>query len=163
MFHLGCAWAFGILVLIRPSFLHQLIFCVSNSLQGFFIFIFHVYLSKPKRDLWKTFFIQRGFHQRSTLSQLHVDHSSASDSSTRNLNNVSQSVKMQTITTSATNELSEGTIGTTRSYPNYDKSGLLQRESLQPGRIAHLILRPQPDFLYDRIQRAKMEKNNHYA
>lgn len=69
---------------------------------------------------------------------------------------------MRTITTSATNESSEAAAGTTRSYPNYDINGLLQRD-LQPGRIAHLILRPQPDFLYDRIQRAKMEKNNHNA
>ena len=45
--------------------IHQLIFCISNSLQGFLIFLFHIYLSKPKRELWRTFFIQHGLHQQS--------------------------------------------------------------------------------------------------
>ncbi|UJR31985.1 hypothetical protein I4U23_019458 [Adineta vaga] len=160
---IGCTWAFGILVLIRPSFIHQLIFCISNSLQGFLIFIFHVYLSKPKRDLWKTFFIQRGLHQRSNLSDIHAEHSSASDSSAKNFSGLSHPMKIRTTATSANNQSSEGISTTNRSYPDHDRNILLTPERLQPGRIAHLVLHPQPDFLYDRIRRAKMDTNNHYA
>ncbi len=72
-FILGCAWLFGIIVLIEPNFFHQLIFCLCNSFQGFFIFLFHVYLSKPKRELWQIFFIQRRLYKNSHVSSGHTD------------------------------------------------------------------------------------------
>ena len=66
-FPLGCTWLFGIIVLLEPNFVHQLIFCLCNSLQGFFIFLFHVYLSKPKREFWGVFFTRHESHKPSEI------------------------------------------------------------------------------------------------
>lgn len=149
--------------MLRPTFLHQLIFCISNSLQGFLIFVFHVYLSKPKRDLWQTFFIQRGFHARPSSSQGYAGRSSTSDSSARNISSLSRPVKFRFSSTATTNT-SMGALPTiSRPYADYDGNGVFSKERLQPGQVAHLVLRPQPDFLYERIQRARMEANQHYA
>lgn len=35
--------------------INEIIFCVLNSIQGFLIFLFHVLLSKTKRELWSKF------------------------------------------------------------------------------------------------------------
>ncbi|CAF3674371.1 unnamed protein product [Rotaria sp. Silwood1] len=90
---IGCTWFFGILVFIDPSFSHQLIFCICNSFQGFLIFLFHVYLSKPKRALWQTFFIERGFHQRSPTSHDDKDLRTISHSTSRNTSGITRSDK----------------------------------------------------------------------
>ncbi|CAF4027854.1 unnamed protein product, partial [Rotaria magnacalcarata] len=41
---MGITWFFGILVLMQPIFLYQLIFCISIAIQGFLILFFHVHL-----------------------------------------------------------------------------------------------------------------------
>jgi hypothetical protein len=61
--------------------MHQLIFCICNSFQGFFIFLFHVYLSKPKRELWQILFRQRGLYKPSHVSSGHTDLMTISHSS----------------------------------------------------------------------------------
>ncbi len=152
--YIVCTWSFGILVLIRPLFIHQLIFCISNSLQGFLIFIFHVYLSKPKREFWQTLFIQRGFHQRSHSSSGHTGLLTTSDSSTRNISSLTRPVQLRFTSRLPTSD----SLGTAAGDNN--GKNLSSKEQIQPGRLANLILRPQPDFLYDRIQKAKMETNN---
>ncbi|CAF2464130.1 unnamed protein product [Rotaria sp. Silwood2] len=92
---IGCTWLFGILVFIEPSFNHQLIFCICNSFQGFLIFLFHVYLSKPKRALWQTFFIERGFLRRSHTSQEHRDLMTISYLTSRNNSGIIPPVKFR--------------------------------------------------------------------
>ena len=67
--------------MIEPSFIYQLIFCICNSFQGFFIFLFHVYLSKPKRELWQTFFIEHKLHKRPDVSLAQTDTMTVSSSS----------------------------------------------------------------------------------
>ncbi|CAF1028752.1 unnamed protein product [Adineta steineri] len=160
---IGCTWAFGILVLIRSSFIHQLIFCISNSLQGFLIFIFHVYLSKPKRELWQTFFIQRGFHQRPHSISAHTALSTTSDSGTRNISSLARPVKFRFTSTQSTNDSTGASTAINPTFTDTNGSNLLNKERIQPGRTSQIVIRSQPEFLYDKIQKAKMEINNHYA
>jgi len=133
---IGCTWFFGIFVLIQPIFMNQLIFCLSNAFQGFFIFLLHVYFSKPKRDFWRKFFIQRGFHQRRLRSQ-----QPTSEQTDTNDSNTKRPVKLQTAAIK----------------PAFEDIHVPQQRSSQGRPIAQNPL-PQPDYLYDRIQRAKLAK-----
>lgn len=47
---LGITWLFGILALDSKTIVFQYLFAVCNSLQGFFIFIFHCLLNSEVRD-----------------------------------------------------------------------------------------------------------------
>lgn len=153
IFPLGCTWLFGILVLIQPIFLHQLIFCICNSLQGFLIFLFHVYLSKPKRELWQTFFIQRGFHQRPLSTSGQTGLLRASNSSAANISSLTRPVKLRFASRSSTSD-SQGT--TAAINPAF-----IDHPTNKPARTS--IPRSQPEFLYERIQKAKFAMNNSYA
>jgi hypothetical protein len=163
--HLGCAWIFGILVLIRPLFIHQLLFCICNSLQGCLIFIFHVYLSKPKRELWQTFFIQHGLHQRPHISSGHTGlMTTRSDSSAGNISSLTRPVKFR-FTSGSLSSDQQGTFAAINpTFIEHNGNGSSSKEQIQTGRGANLIIRTsQPEFLYERIRRAKMEANNNYG
>ncbi|XP_050735928.1 uncharacterized protein LOC127008236 [Eriocheir sinensis] len=54
-FLLGFTWVFGLLAFWRPSLVFSYLFCISNTLQGFFIFIFHVFRERDARRLWRDF------------------------------------------------------------------------------------------------------------
>ncbi|CAF3811156.1 unnamed protein product [Rotaria magnacalcarata] len=88
---IGCTWLFGIIVLIDPSFNHQLIFSICSSFQGFLIFLFHVYLSKPKRASWQSFFVQHGCHSHSNVSSDHKEITTVSYSTGRNASEITSS------------------------------------------------------------------------
>ena len=49
---LGLTWAFGALTIIKADHAFQIVFTVSNSLQGFFIFIFFCVLNGDVRLAW---------------------------------------------------------------------------------------------------------------
>ena len=48
---LGVTWLFGILALDRKTIAFQYLFAIFNSLQGFFIFIFHCLLNSEVRSV----------------------------------------------------------------------------------------------------------------
>ncbi|XP_058246386.1 adhesion G-protein coupled receptor D1 isoform X3 [Hemibagrus wyckioides] len=50
---LGISWIFGVLAVNDQSFLFQYMFAVFNSLQGFFIFLFHCLLNSEVRAAFK--------------------------------------------------------------------------------------------------------------
>ncbi|XP_053536049.1 adhesion G-protein coupled receptor D1 isoform X3 [Ictalurus punctatus] len=50
---LGISWTFGVLAVNDQSFLFQYMFAVFNSLQGFFIFLFHCLLNSEVRAAFK--------------------------------------------------------------------------------------------------------------
>lgn len=52
---LGFTWIFGILAIWKGRLLFSYLFCIFNTLQGFFIFIFHVYRGRSARRLWGDF------------------------------------------------------------------------------------------------------------
>jgi hypothetical protein len=161
--NLGCTWSFGILVLIRPLFIHQLIFCISNSSQGFLIFLFHVYLSKPKRELWQTFFIQRGFHQRPHSSSGHVGLLTTSTSSAGNISSLARPVKFRFISTSSNSDHQRTSASINPAFIDSNGHDSSTKDPIPPGRISHLIIRTQPEFLSERIQKAKIGMNNYYG
>lgn len=146
--------------MIEPIFIHQLIFCISNSLQGFLIFLFHVYLSKPKRELWQTFFIQRGFHQRphsSSSGQTGLITTTTRNSSAANISSLTRPVKFRFTSRSSTSETQTTTSAAINPAFN-DKDTILSTD-----RNSSLTIHPQPETLSDRIQKAKHAMNNSYA
>ncbi|XP_037775671.1 LOW QUALITY PROTEIN: uncharacterized protein LOC119572665 [Penaeus monodon] len=54
-FLLGFTWIFGLLAIkeLRPVFSY--LFCIFNTLQGFFIFLFHVCRERSARRMWRDF------------------------------------------------------------------------------------------------------------
>lgn len=54
---MGSTWIFGLTLLFNYKYklINEIIFCVMNTTQGFLIFLFHVLLSKTKRDLWNKY------------------------------------------------------------------------------------------------------------
>ncbi|CAH1791774.1 unnamed protein product, partial [Owenia fusiformis] len=70
---LGVTWLFGILAIDGAAIVFQYIFAVLNSLQGFFMFIFHVLLNEEVRLAWqrKRYVTSRGPEAISSLSDLH--------------------------------------------------------------------------------------------
>lgn len=53
---LGLTWAFAILAIGELKDFFQWMFCIFNSLQGFFIFVFYTLRSNEVRREWKRFF-----------------------------------------------------------------------------------------------------------
>ena len=163
---LGCTGLFGLLVLLRPSFLHQLIFCICNSFQGFLIFLFHIYLSKPKRELWQTFFIQRGFHARphASSSSGQTTLLTASNSSAANLSSLTRPVKFRFTSRTSTSDSQATTAAAINpAFADGHGSNTMEKDGNQPGRISHSVRRSQPEFLSDRIQKSKVAMKNSYA
>ena len=160
----GCTWLFGILVLLRPTFLHQLIFCVSNSLQGFLIFLFHVYLSKPKRELWQTFFIQHGLHQRPNSSLGHKQLLTKNTSSGGNISSLTRPVKFRFTSVSSNSDLPQTASSINPSYTDQNLSTTSVKESAQASRLPNPVVRTQSEFLLERAQqRNKIQMSNYYA
>jgi len=54
---MGFTWLFGFTLFFNYEYkiINEIIFCALNSIQGFLIFLFHVLLSKTKRELWSKF------------------------------------------------------------------------------------------------------------
>ena len=52
----GLTWIFGALTVSKADLAFQVIFALSNSFQGFFIFVFFCLLNKEVRLAWKQFF-----------------------------------------------------------------------------------------------------------
>uniref|UniRef100_A0A671FNF0 Adhesion G protein-coupled receptor D1 n=1 Tax=Rhinolophus ferrumequinum TaxID=59479 RepID=A0A671FNF0_RHIFE len=50
---LGTAWVFGVLAVNNQALVFQYVFAVLNSLQGFFIFLFHCLLNSEVRAAFK--------------------------------------------------------------------------------------------------------------
>ena len=50
---MGLTWTFGFLAIREAKFIFQILFCVLNSLQGLFIFLFYCLLNKEARREWK--------------------------------------------------------------------------------------------------------------
>lgn len=48
----GVTWVFGALTVQKRHELFEFLFVVSNSLQGFYVFVFFVVLAKETRELW---------------------------------------------------------------------------------------------------------------
>ena len=164
MFPLGCTWLFGILVLLRPIFLHQLIFCISNSLQGFLIFLFHVYLSKPKRELWQTFFIQHGLHQRPHSSTSHKQLLTTNNSSGGQISSLTRPVKFRFTSVSSNSDLPGTASSINPSYTDQNLSSSSIKESVPTNRLQNPVTRTQSEFLLERAQQKnKIQMSNYYA
>ena len=54
-FLLGFTWVFGLLTFWQPNLVFSYLFCISNTLQGFFIFLFYVFRERDSRRLWRDF------------------------------------------------------------------------------------------------------------
>jgi len=55
---LGLTWLFCLLSVDGSVIAMNFLFCIFNSLQGFFIFLFLNVREKPVRKAWKTFFLR---------------------------------------------------------------------------------------------------------
>ena len=53
---LGSTWIFGLIAIEDLKFTFQLLFCIFNSLQGFFIFIFFCAKNEDAKKEWKGVF-----------------------------------------------------------------------------------------------------------
>lgn len=51
-FLLGITWAFALLAVGQATMVFQWLFCIFNSLQGFFIFLFHTLRNEDVRNTW---------------------------------------------------------------------------------------------------------------
>ncbi|XP_069952640.1 uncharacterized protein [Cherax quadricarinatus] len=54
-FLLGFTWIFGLLAVSEARIVFSYLFCIFNTLQGFFLFIFHVYRERSARKYWRDF------------------------------------------------------------------------------------------------------------
>ena len=52
---LGLTWLFGALAISDARIVFEYLFCIFNSLQGFFIFFFHCIRIKEVRNQWSVF------------------------------------------------------------------------------------------------------------
>ncbi|CAF3419375.1 unnamed protein product, partial [Rotaria sp. Silwood2] len=150
-----CTWLFGILVLIRPIFIYELIFCICNTFQGFFIFLFHVYLSKPKRDLWQTFFIPRGFHQRSHSFTNPIEPITISKPSTENITSLTRPIQLHFAPKSSIDKTQEIYSATNPTFIDHNGNSSSSKDPIQTNRV-HI----QPNLLSDRIRKNKINTNN---
>ncbi|CAF0969318.1 unnamed protein product [Rotaria sordida] len=141
---IGCTWLSGILVLIRAIFIHQLIFCICNTLQGFFIFLFHVYLSKPKRDLWQRFFIQHGFHQRSHS----FTNRTKPITSTDHITSLTRPIQLHLTPKSSLDKTQEISSGINPIFTDHNGNNSSNKNQIPPNRLS------------DRIQKTKINMNN---
>ena len=58
----GITWLFAVFTFITEpdiSFIVQFLFAFFNTFQGFFIFVFFVFLNNESRDAWKSLFFPR--------------------------------------------------------------------------------------------------------
>ncbi len=129
--------------MIEPSFIHQLIFCICNSFQGFFIFLFHVYLSKPKRELWQTFLIEHKLHKHPDVSLAHTDIMTVSSSS----GGIARPGKVRFSTTSSSYDQQESI--TRNNSTSIDRKG---SELLKSTRLLHGTIRLQPSLSIEQKQ-----------
>ena len=49
---LGITWIFALLAVGKATMIFQWLFCIFNSLQGFFIFLFHTLRNEDVRNTW---------------------------------------------------------------------------------------------------------------
>ena len=49
---LGITWIFALLAVGKATMVFQWLFCLSNTLQGFFIFLFHTLRNEDVRNTW---------------------------------------------------------------------------------------------------------------
>lgn len=61
---LGLTWLFGALAIAEARLVFEYLFCIFNSLQGFFIFFFHCIRIKEVRNQWSFFVSGLGFSHR---------------------------------------------------------------------------------------------------
>ncbi|KAK4306349.1 hypothetical protein Pmani_021825 [Petrolisthes manimaculis] len=52
-FLLGFTWIFGLLAFWKGRLVFSYLFCIFNTLQGFFIFLFHVFRERSARRFWR--------------------------------------------------------------------------------------------------------------
>ncbi|XP_053647572.2 uncharacterized protein [Cherax quadricarinatus] len=78
-FLLGFTWIFGILAIWKGRLLFSYLFCIFNTLQGFFIFMFHVFRERSARRLWREF-----------LSVITKNMTSSEQANSQNINNSMQ-------------------------------------------------------------------------
>ncbi|XP_047146560.2 adhesion G-protein coupled receptor G4 isoform X2 [Hydra vulgaris] len=86
---LGTTWVFAILAVGSLRDLFQWLFCIFNSLQGLFIFIFYTLRSKEVKEYWSSFF---GNKSVNTSTHSTLDMTTFSETSSR-LENVSTKSK----------------------------------------------------------------------
>ena len=65
---LGLTWVFGALAIAQARLVFEYLFCIFNSLQGFFIFFFHCLRHQEVRSQWKWFFMGRGMSYQPSKS-----------------------------------------------------------------------------------------------
>ncbi|XP_071533379.1 uncharacterized protein [Panulirus ornatus] len=54
-FLLGFTWIFGLLAVCEMRIVFSYLFCIFNTLQGFFLFLFHVFRERSARKYWSDF------------------------------------------------------------------------------------------------------------
>ncbi|XP_042216045.1 uncharacterized protein LOC121862116 isoform X2 [Homarus americanus] len=54
-FLLGFTWIFGLLAVCQIRIVFSYLFCIFNTLQGFFLFLFHVFRERSARKYWRDF------------------------------------------------------------------------------------------------------------
>lgn len=54
-FLLGFTWIFGLLAVCEMRIVFSYLFCIFNTLQGFFLFLFHVLRERSARKYWSDF------------------------------------------------------------------------------------------------------------
>ena len=57
---LGLTWIFALFAVGKATFTFQLLFCIFNSLQGFFIFAINIINNKSAREAWLRCFGEHG-------------------------------------------------------------------------------------------------------
>ena len=67
---LGTAWVFGIIAIGNLRNVFQWLFCIFNSLQGIFIFIFHAARNLEVRKQWMTLFRTQSIGTNSLKSDI---------------------------------------------------------------------------------------------
>ncbi|XP_066929956.1 adhesion G-protein coupled receptor G6-like isoform X2 [Clytia hemisphaerica] len=65
---LGLTWVFAYLSIGGASYVFQWLFAIINSLQGFVILLFHVFLNDRVIKSWRTFFNVQSKHNKSSMS-----------------------------------------------------------------------------------------------
>lgn len=62
LFLLGLSWTFGFFAISDARIVFKYLFSIFTTLQGFFIFVFHVLQEKTTRDLWYNYFCLKQEH-----------------------------------------------------------------------------------------------------
>ncbi|XP_067138267.1 uncharacterized protein [Centruroides vittatus] len=80
LFLLGLSWTFGFFAISDARLIFKYLFSIFTTLQGFFIFVFHVLQEKTTRDLWYEYFCPKKEHGMQTFATR--DTSTAKDTTT---------------------------------------------------------------------------------